>query len=83
MTDSGGWDDWSEEDVRIRPNPRGTRPRTKVRPTHEDAIPGFVMAVDRGRYRVVTTTGTDEAPAMPGGPFITATRAGLSGSGSR
>lgn len=75
MTDSGGWDDWSEEDVRIRPNPRGTRPRTKVRPTHEDAIPGFVMAVDRGRYRVVTTSSTDESPAMPGGPFITATSA--------
>ena len=40
-------------DARIRPPPRGTRPRTKDRPAHEDAIPGFVTGVDRGRYTLI------------------------------
>ncbi len=31
---------------------RHTRPRTKERPTYADAVPGFVVAVDRGRYTV-------------------------------
>ncbi|GGL30533.1 ribosome small subunit-dependent GTPase A [Phycicoccus endophyticus] len=44
--------DYDESDVRIRPNRRGSRPRTKERPKHEDAVPGRVLAVDRGRYRV-------------------------------
>jgi ribosome biogenesis GTPase / thiamine phosphate phosphatase len=39
-----------EDDVRVRPNRRGSRPRTKQRPRHEDAAPGLVTAVDRGRY---------------------------------
>jgi GTPase len=42
-----------ESDVRIRPNPRGSRPRTKERPRHEDSEPGWVLAVDRGRYTVL------------------------------
>lgn len=33
----------------MRPG-RGSRPRTRRRPAHEDAAPGFVVAVDRGRY---------------------------------
>jgi ribosome biogenesis GTPase len=40
-----------EDDVRVRP-PRSTRPRTKSRPAHEDAVLGDVVTVDRGRYRV-------------------------------
>ncbi|HYN29782.1 MAG TPA: ribosome small subunit-dependent GTPase A [Dermatophilaceae bacterium] len=44
--------DYDESDVRIRPNPRGSRPRTKERPAHADAVGGRVTAVDRGRYRV-------------------------------
>lgn len=39
-----------ESDVRVRPNPRGTRPRTKDRPEHRDAVPAQVLTVDRGRY---------------------------------
>jgi ribosome biogenesis GTPase len=39
-----------EDDVRVRPQRRGSRPRTKQRPRHEDAAPGLVTAVDRGRY---------------------------------
>jgi ribosome biogenesis GTPase / thiamine phosphate phosphatase len=40
-----------EDDVRVRP-PRSTRPRTKERPGHLQAVPGLVVTVDRGRYRV-------------------------------
>jgi len=39
---------YDEEDVRIRPS-RRTRPRTKDRPDHADAVEGRVIAVDRGR----------------------------------
>lgn len=38
-----------EDDIRFRPNRRGTRPRTHQRPKHEDAVEGFVLTVDRGR----------------------------------
>jgi len=48
---------YDESDVRIRPNRRGSRPRTKDRPAHEDAIPGFVTGVDRGRYTLVVHDG--------------------------
>ncbi|HEV7656325.1 MAG TPA: ribosome small subunit-dependent GTPase A [Mycobacteriales bacterium] len=41
-----------EDDVRVRPG-RGSRPRTRTRPKHEDAQPGLVVAVDRGRYTVI------------------------------
>jgi ribosome biogenesis GTPase len=41
-----------EDDVRVRPG-RGTRPRSKQRPAHEDAAEGFVVTVDRGRYTVL------------------------------
>lgn len=44
----------------MRPGRRGTRPRTRRRPAHEDAAPGFVMAVDRGRYRCLVDLGTDD-----------------------
>lgn len=39
-----------EDRVRVRPNPRGSRPRTKERPKHADAIDAQVVTVDRGRY---------------------------------
>lgn len=41
-----------EDDVRVRPG-RGSRPRTRTRPKHEDATPGTVTTVDRGRYAVL------------------------------
>lgn len=47
------YEDFDESSVRVRPNPRGTRPRTKKRPAHEDAASALVVGVDRGRYRVV------------------------------
>lgn len=42
--------DFDEDDVRVRANPRGTRPRSRLRPGHEDAADAMVVAVDRGRY---------------------------------
>ncbi|MGY0058632.1 ribosome small subunit-dependent GTPase A [Streptomyces sp. LZ34] len=42
-----------EDDVRVRPNRRGNRPRTSIRPKHEDATEGFVLTVDRGRLTVL------------------------------
>lgn len=38
-----------EDDIRTRPNRRGNRPRTNIRPKHEDAASGMVLTVDRGR----------------------------------
>ncbi|GAA5042776.1 ribosome small subunit-dependent GTPase A [Streptomyces similanensis] len=38
-----------EDDIRSRPNRRGNRPRTNIRPKHEDAAEGMVLTVDRGR----------------------------------
>jgi len=38
---------------------RHTRPRTKIRPSHDDAVPGFVVTVDRGRF-TVQVDGSDE-----------------------
>lgn len=41
-----------EDDVRVRPSRRGSRPRTRTRPAHDDAVDGLVVAVDRGRMTV-------------------------------
>ncbi|GGX27040.1 ribosome small subunit-dependent GTPase A [Streptomyces sp. WAC 01325] len=38
-----------EDDIRTRPGRRNTRPRTNIRPKHEDAAEGMVLTVDRGR----------------------------------
>jgi ribosome biogenesis GTPase len=45
--------EWDESDARVRPNPKGNRPRTKTRPDHGDSIVGRVLSVDRGRYTVM------------------------------
>lgn len=37
-----------EDDIRVRPG-RRSRPRTHIRPKHEDAAGGMVLTVDRGR----------------------------------
>lgn len=41
--------DVDERDVHVRPG-RGSRPRTKDRPGHDDATEATVIAQDRGRY---------------------------------
>ncbi|WP_369135490.1 ribosome small subunit-dependent GTPase A [Modestobacter sp. I12A-02662] len=50
-----------EDDIRVRPSRRGSRPRTRTRPAHADAVPGLVVAVDRGRMQV-RIEGPDGAP---------------------
>ncbi|MFI2362569.1 ribosome small subunit-dependent GTPase A [Promicromonospora sp. NPDC019610] len=42
-----------ESDFRSRPSKRGSRPRTKQRPEHSDAVTGLVTGVDRGRYTLL------------------------------
>lgn len=67
---SGDYERYDESDVRTRPNPRGSRPRSKRRPAHEEAGWGTVVLVDRGRFRVVL----DQAGAGSTGE-VTAMRA--------
>jgi ribosome biogenesis GTPase len=50
--DRAAHDRLDEDDVRVRPG-RGSRPRSRIRPRHEDATHGFVRAVDRGRFTCV------------------------------
>ncbi|GAB3586245.1 ribosome small subunit-dependent GTPase A [Calidifontibacter terrae] len=47
-----GGSKYEDDDSRIgvRPNKRGSRPRTKDRPSHNDAVIGQVTGVDRGRW---------------------------------
>ena len=54
---------YRDEDYRPRPNRRGSRPRTKNRPDHKDAVSGLVTAVDRGRYRVILADAAGEFTA--------------------
>jgi len=57
-----------EDAVRTRPG-RGSRPRTKRRPAHDDAARALVTAVDRGRYAVLV------APDTPDERTVTAVKA--------
>jgi len=53
--------EYDESSVRVRPNPKANRPRTKRRPAHADARIARVLGVDRGRYTVlVDEDGPDE-----------------------
>jgi len=54
---------YDESDAKVRPNPRGSRPRSKNRPAHDAAVPGFVVAVDRGRF-TVAGVGADHTTVM-------------------
>jgi ribosome biogenesis GTPase len=49
--------DFDEDDVRVRANPRGSRPRSKIRPSQQDAADAMVLAVDRGRYTCLVESG--------------------------
>nr|WP_069852013.1 ribosome small subunit-dependent GTPase A [Actinoalloteichus hymeniacidonis] len=44
------WHSMDESDVRIRPNRKGTRPRSKIRPEHSQASPAMVVGVAKGRW---------------------------------
>ncbi|BDI23320.1 ribosome small subunit-dependent GTPase A [Herbiconiux sp. L3-i23] len=53
------YSDYDESAARVRPNPRGTRPRSKQRPEHDDAVRGRVLTVDRGRLTVLLEENTE------------------------
>lgn len=52
------WGEFDESSVRVRPNPKANRPRTKRRPDHADASVGRIVGVDRGRYTVLLDADT-------------------------
>ncbi|MET2012118.1 ribosome small subunit-dependent GTPase A [Microbacterium chocolatum] len=52
--------DFDESDIRVRPNPKANRPRTKRRPAHADATVARVLGVDRGRYTVLVDEDTPQ-----------------------
>jgi ribosome biogenesis GTPase len=56
--------DFDEDDIRVRANPRGSRPRTKIRPAQEDAADAMVLAVDRGRYTCLIKSGDREGAVV-------------------
>src|SRR5262245_58867179 len=58
--------DLDEDDVRTRPG-RGSRPRTRDRPEHADAVDAVVVGVDRGRY-TCRLTGPERRAAGPAKP---------------
>lgn len=82
--------EFDESDVRVRPNPKANRPRTKRRPAHADARIARVLGVDRGRYTVlVDEDGPDEHVALASRarelrkqPIVTGDRARVVGDSS-
>jgi len=49
---------YTEQDVEHYDRPRRrTRPRTKERPSYDDAVDGVVVTVDRGRFTVIVDEG--------------------------
>jgi ribosome biogenesis GTPase / thiamine phosphate phosphatase len=69
--------DFDEDDIRVRANPRGSRPRTRQRPVHEDAAEAMVVAVDRGRYTclILPQDSRADRPAMADDHEVTAMKA--------
>jgi ribosome biogenesis GTPase / thiamine phosphate phosphatase len=63
-----------ESDFRSRPGKRGSRPRTKQRPEHADAVTGFVTGVDRGRYTLLVD-GSGDGPGADGERVVVAMKA--------
>lgn len=60
LSDDDEDDKYADYEARERPNPKGNRARTKIRPEHADAVTGRVLTVDRGRYSVLVGEGTDQ-----------------------
>lgn len=54
------YEDYDESSVRVRPNPKANKPRTKQRPEHTNSVTGRVISVDRGRYGVVVDESTPQ-----------------------
>lgn len=73
--DDEPYGEFADHEVRARPNPKGTRPRTKQRPEHLDAVLGMVTAVDRGRYRVLINEAASAPHSGGGSRFVLTSRA--------
>ncbi len=58
--DDEEYSEYDESSARVRPNPKGNRPRTKIRPEHTQAQTGRVITVDRGRFGVIVAEGSSE-----------------------
>ena len=52
------YEDYADR-VRVRPNPKANKPRTKRRPEHAESVTAMVTGVDRGRYAVLVPAGSD------------------------
>ena len=50
--------DLDEDDVRVRPGRGKSRPRTKDRPAYDEAVLGWVVTVDRGRFGCLVGDGS-------------------------
>ena len=64
ITEGDFTNDLDEDDVRVRPNPKGSRPRTKRRPNFDDAPRGMVLEVHLARYRVLTDAGVEVSATL-------------------
>ncbi len=79
--------DFDESSIRMRPNPKANRPRTKRRPAHADAQIARVLGVDRGRYTVLVdedgptehTVSATRARELRKQPIVTGDRARVVG----
>lgn len=58
--DDGQYGEYDESAAKVRPNPKGNKPRSKNRPEHADAVGGRVFSVDRGRFGVWVAENTLE-----------------------
>ncbi|MEP6479283.1 MAG: ribosome small subunit-dependent GTPase A [Rhodoglobus sp.] len=58
--DDGEYSEYDESSAKVRPNPKGNKPRSKNRPEYADAVSGRVFSVDRGRYGVWVAENTPE-----------------------
>lgn len=64
-----------ESDFHSRPSKRGSRPRTKQRPEHSDAVTGLVTGVDRGRYTLLVKDADGDVSGASGEKIVTAMKA--------
>ncbi|WP_309617542.1 ribosome small subunit-dependent GTPase A [Salinibacterium sp.] len=58
--DDGDYSEYDESSAKVRPNPKGNKPRSKNRPEHANAVSARVFSVDRGRYGVWVAEGLPE-----------------------
>ena len=58
-----GSHDLDESDFKARPNPKGNKPRTKIRPDHSGAALGMLIGIDKNRYQVLLQEGNYQVNA--------------------